>query len=936
MVYPEVFVGRQKQIVRFQEHFAKQFKKSGGFSLNPFSKKKKEATPYAQVFLLYGEDGFGKTSLLQAYLQAAEEVAQTQKSKLKTIVINWELYYDRKSVLPNTRVKMMDAMVELFIEESLGIYEHFSYYYQTKQQIQLVENKVETLKKANKDWAINISETVDFSEMDLAPRGSKSSLAPLETSEITVAESKTQEITLAWLRKKDILTDGDLYLYEFAEKELAKSLVFCLQQVVKVQPVVLAIDNYEIINSKDLDIWLREVFLKLLYKDDFTGITTIICEKPNNTQEYRNSLPETLLHIQNLENLLFTHQNTQDLAIEIGVKLNESQIKALNEYTKGIPLVVKDSLYLLKNRIINLNDLMTNLTRYNKTPQMIIQGLVERFIKHSPKSDLQKIFHLAMLRSWNVGVLSILWKTNDDEQTWVKFRDLADTYSFIDQNYLGMHKKVRQVLRANLVSQSDMTKHSLMRDEIISYGKNMSIYYKNTINQIKKRVPSIETRYQDENYQMAILDYCNALLWSNHNKFFSYLSGLIVEMMQFSRDLARQLMFNIMEFKPALITPHKLISQIILEGVSRFKPLQFSNFKDKNSPEVMDLMRYLKKEKTLDDTQRTLIDFRMAESKCRNQKYEEAFNMFVKCQEALQGVHAFEDALEENFFNLGYFSDDSEFTAKAYQKTIEIRPGNYHSWNNLGNAYIDLQKYKESIYCYKQAIEINDKFEKAWYNLGATYVDMKQYEKAIPCYEKAIEVKPDFDSWYSLGLTYTDMKIYEKAIFCFEKAIEINPETELWYILGVTYSNLQKHEDAIPYYKKSLEINANNAMVWYNLGITYANLGRDRDALPCFEKAVALNPQFDLVWYNLGIIYVNLGEYEKAIPCFERVVKTKPGFDKALYNIARAYNFMKNRDKTIEYLRKFVALNGKWKRHAYKDRSFEWLWDDDDFLNLVG
>ena len=934
MVYPEVFVGRQKQIIRFQEHFAKQFKKSG-FSLNPFSKKKKESF-YAQVFLLYGEDGFGKTSLLHAYLAAAEKVAQEQKSKMKAIYINWESYYDRKSVLPNTRVKMMDALVDLFTEEKFAIHEHFSYYYQTKQQIEVVEEKVETIKKANKDWAINISETVDFSEMDLAPRGSKSSLSPVIESEISVAKNKTHEITLAWLRKKNILGEEDLYLYEFSEKELSKALIFCLQEASKVQPVLLAIDNYEIINNRDLDVWLCEEFLVNLYAEDFMGISTIICEKPNHTQEYRNSLPETLLHIQNLENLLFTHQNTQDMAIAVGVKLNEAQIKSLNEHTKGIPLVVKDSLYLLKNKTISFNDLMKSLGRYSKNPQMIIQGLIERFIKHSPKSDLHKIFHLAMLRTWSIGVLSILWKTNNDDEAEVKFKDIADTYSFIDDNTHEMHKKVRQVLRAHLVSQSDMTKHSLMRDEIISYGKNMSIFYKNSINKLKKKVPNIEERYKNEDYQIALLDYCNALLWSNHNKFFSYLSGLIVEMMQFSRDLARQLMFNITEFKPALITPHKLISQIILEGISRFKPLNFSNFKDKNSPEVMDLIRYLKKEKTLDDTQRTLIDFRMAESKCRNQVYEEAFDMFTKCQEALQGIYSFDDALEENFFNLGYFSDDPEFTSKSYQKTIEIRPNNYHSWNNLGNAYIDLQKYKESIYCYKQAIEINDRFEKAWYNLGATYVDLKQYEKAIPCYEKAIDIKPDFDSWYSLGLTYTDMKIYEKAIYCFEKAIEINPETELWYILGVTYSSLQKHEEAIPYYKKSLEIDTNNPMVWYNLGITYANLGRDREALPCFEKAVGLNPEFDLVWYNLGIIYINLGEYERSIPCFERVVEEKPNFDKALYNIARAYNFMKNRDKTLEYLKKFVSINSKWKRNAYKDRSFEWLWEDDEFLNLVG
>ena len=328
MVYPEVFVGRQKQIVSFQEHFARQFKKSGGFSLNPFVKKKKEA-PFAQVFLLYGEDGFGKTSLMQAYVQAAEETALAQKSKVKTITINWETYYDRKSVLPSTRLKMMDALVEMFTEGALGIQEHFSYYYQTQQQIGLVEEKVDTLKKANKDWAINISETVDFSELDVEPRGSKSNLTPLPESEVNIAENKTQEITLAWLRKKNILAEDDLYLYEFSEKELTKALVFCLQQVAKTQPLLLAIDNLEIINNRDLDVWLRENLLSLLYEEDFMGITTIICETPNNTQEYRNSLPETLLHFQNLENLLFTHQNTQDLAIEIGVKLNEAQIKQL-------------------------------------------------------------------------------------------------------------------------------------------------------------------------------------------------------------------------------------------------------------------------------------------------------------------------------------------------------------------------------------------------------------------------------------------------------------------------------------------------------------------------------------------------------------------------------------------------------------------------------
>ena len=47
---------------------------------------------------------------------------------------------------------------------------------------------------------------------------------------------------------------------------------------------------------------------------------------------------------------------------------------------------------------------------------------------------------------------------------------------------------------------------------------------------------------------------------------------------------------------------------------------------------------------------------------------------------------------------------------KQYLKSIKLNYQVSESHNNLGNLYLDMNKYKESIKCYKEAIKINKKF----------------------------------------------------------------------------------------------------------------------------------------------------------------------------------------------------------------------------------
>ena len=125
----------------------------------------------------------------------------------------------------------------------------------------------------------------------------------------------------------------------------------------------------------------------------------------------------------------------------------------------------------------------------------------------------------------------------------------------------------------------------------------------------------------------------------------------------------------------------------------------------------------------------------------------------------------------------------------AYQKAIESDPGFSIAYNNLGNAYADLNQYDKAIDAYLKAIERDPNYADYYKNLGNTYIDLNQYDKAIGAYLKANEIDPeDANAYFNLGSTYIDLNQYNKAISAFQRAVELAPhDARGYYMLGQLY-----------------------------------------------------------------------------------------------------------------------------------------------------
>ena len=72
-----------------------------------------------------------------------------------------------------------------------------------------------------------------------------------------------------------------------------------------------------------------------------------------------------------------------------------------------------------------------------------------------------------------------------------------------------------------------------------------------------------------------------------------------------------------------------------------------------------------------------------------------------------------------------------------YKKTIELRPADAHAFNNLGNAYKEIQNYPLAIKAYRNAILHKPDYASAHYNLGIVYQKNNNFDVALDSYRKA-------------------------------------------------------------------------------------------------------------------------------------------------------------------------------------------------------
>lgn len=122
-------------------------------------------------------------------------------------------------------------------------------------------------------------------------------------------------------------------------------------------------------------------------------------------------------------------------------------------------------------------------------------------------------------------------------------------------------------------------------------------------------------------------------------------------------------------------------------------------------------------------------------------------------------------------------------------------------WLLMGNIMMDQGKKEEAAFLYGRAIITDSTFYKAYYNLGNIYLNDDKYNMAIEQYKMAGKYNPNNPYvFYNLGCAYLKVGDLKKAKSAFIRALEIkNTVADFHYNLAYTYKKLGKEKLAKTY-----------------------------------------------------------------------------------------------------------------------------------------
>ncbi len=139
---------------------------------------------------------------------------------------------------------------------------------------------------------------------------------------------------------------------------------------------------------------------------------------------------------------------------------------------------------------------------------------------------------------------------------------------------------------------------------------------------------------------------------------------------------------------------------------------------------------------------------------------------------------------------------------KNYLRVIEIDPKNIQAYNNLGNLLADTVRLDDAIDLFKKAIELDGGYSADSYNnLGLAYIGMQRQQEAEQVFRDAAVANPFFaDARLNLGTLLFQREEYAAAAREFQGALAIDPGVlKARNNLAFAMLALGRSAEAIPY-----------------------------------------------------------------------------------------------------------------------------------------
>ncbi len=234
------------------------------------------------------------------------------------------------------------------------------------------------------------------------------------------------------------------------------------------------------------------------------------------------------------------------------------------------------------------------------------------------------------------------------------------------------------------------------------------------------------------------------------------------------------------------------------------------------------------------------------------------------------------------FVQTGYWKN----SIALFKRTVSVTKGNYVMYNNLGNAYMRVDRLDDAMFYCREALKIKPNSIEVLNNLGNILLKKGEVDEAVSLLAKAMKINPNHMIVRKNLQRGLMMKRQKQSTLPHVASEQKTPGTVEFFVnMGVALAKQGRSEEALAQIDKAIEVDSDYWPAYNSLGIVLLQMGKLDEAETNFKKTIKIKPDYIEAYNNLGILYARQKKIEQAVMQFSKALKINPNYKKAKQNL---------------------------------------------------
>jgi len=200
---------------------------------------------------------------------------------------------------------------------------------------------------------------------------------------------------------------------------------------------------------------------------------------------------------------------------------------------------------------------------------------------------------------------------------------------------------------------------------------------------------------------------------------------------------------------------------------------------------------------------------------------------------------------------------------KAFDKAVQLAPGDAALWKQLGDALLELRRYDHALLSFQHVLKLDSRNQDAAYKSGVLLHDAGRFEEAVACLDACDALLPNHaPTLQARGRALLALRKFDAALSDNLRADALAPENaDTLNNIGACLQSLDREEEALAWFDRALARLPDSIEILNNKANILQQLQRFDEALALYDDIRGRrlnNPTTD---WNFALLKMLLGDF---------------------------------------------------------------------------